>query len=91
MGRYCKGTRLPPPQPSFQKHWLKVNAPLPAEEREGVENRAGGSKLLGMHFCEFKIHILYVWEIISDVTRLDLAGEAQKKMNTEAHCLLIIL
>lgn len=90
LGKYCKGTKLPLPQPSFQKHWLKVNAPLPAEKRDVVENRAGGSKLLGMHFSEFKIHILCVWEIVSDVTRLDLAGEAQKKMSTEAHCLIII-
>lgn len=69
---YYKGTRLPPPQPSLQKHWQKVNALLPAEEREGEEKRAGGSKLLGMHFCEFKIHILYVWKIISDITGVNL-------------------
>lgn len=69
---YCEGTRLPPPQPSLQKHWLKVNAPLPAEEREEEEKRARGSKLLGMHFCEFKIHILYVWKIISDITGVNL-------------------
>lgn len=68
---YCKGTRLPLPQPSFQKHWLKVNALLPAEERGAEGNRAGGSKLLVMHFCEFSIHILHVWKITPDLTGAD--------------------
>lgn len=40
------------PSPHFRSTGKKVNAPLPAVEREGGGNRAGGSKLLGMYFCK---------------------------------------
>lgn len=39
----------------------------------GGVKRAGESKLWGMYFCEFKIHILYVWKIISHLTGVNLA------------------
>lgn len=42
-GIHCNGIGLPPHQPSLRKHWRKVNAPLPTEERERRAERGGGA------------------------------------------------